>query len=175
MLVWSPGARQPTTWAPCPAPSNSPAERRRRRLEIPILDDTAAEPTTETLDVVLSSPQNDASLVGVSVATVAIAPSDRNDFALGRSKGRKNGSVELSVEIPGPGELLATGKKLEPASATASASGVVELVLKPSKKTMKKLRKGKKVKAAVDVVFTPTGGTSATKTADVVLRMKRRV
>ena len=146
-----------------------------KTIEVPILDDKAAEPMTETLEVVLSSPQNDASLIGVTVATVAIAPSDRNDFAPGGSEGRKNGSVELSVEIPGPGELLATGKKLEPASATASASGVVELVLKPSKKTMKKLRKGKRVKAALDVVYTPTGGTSATKTADVVFRMKRRV
>lgn len=143
-----------------------------RTLEVPIADDPAAERAPETLGVVLSSPRDDAALGGASTATVAIAPSDRNDFVLGKSQGRRNGSVELSVKVPGPGELRATGKKIERAQATARARGKVELVVKPSKQAMKQLRKGKKVKAKADVTFTPTGGTAATKSVKVVLKRK---
>lgn len=145
-----------------------------KTVQIPIADDTRAEPAAETIEVALSSPQNDALLAGASSATVSIPASDRNDFTVGKAKRRRGGSVELSVKVPGPGELRAAGKKVEPARASAKASGEVVLLVDPSKKAKKKLKKGRKVKAKIEITFTPTGGEAATRTADVVLKPKRR-
>jgi hypothetical protein len=100
-----------------------------------------------------------------------------NAFTFGKQKNRADGSVDLTVVVPGPG--LLTASDASNASATAAAkkkrkkrkpalvkrarkratkAGKVTIHLKPTKAAKRKLRHRRSLKAKVKITFTPTGG-----------------
>jgi hypothetical protein len=116
-----------------------------------------------------------------------------NSFSFGKATSRRDGSVDLVVNVPGPGTLSATGVRvgtvqaarrkkrkrkraspIRPAHATATAAGPVTLHLKPTAAARKLFAKHKKVLVVVTVGYVPTGGSRATQTRLVTLAKKRR-
>ena len=96
---------------------------------------------------------------------------------------KKRGTAVMSVEVPGPGELVLSGKgiKGEPGAARVraaarpvDAAGTVELTVKPDAKTKKKLKKKGKAKVTANVTFTPTGGDPSTETKKLKLKLKKK-
>lgn len=109
-----------------------------------------------------------------------------NTFALpAKSKVKvnsKNATATLSLKLPGAGRVkVASARKgvLKSSSKSVGASGKVTVKLKPSKKTLKKLRKQLKTKKVastkvkVKVTYTPTGGKARTVTKTYVLKLKK--
>jgi hypothetical protein len=93
-----------------------------------------------------------------------------NQFSFGKLKlNRHKGTAKLNVEVPGPGELVVSGKKLKPAATVATAAGELSLVIKAKGKAAKKRRERGKVKLKANVTYTPTGGTPSTQQEPVKL------
>jgi hypothetical protein len=115
-------------------------------------------------------------------AEVATVPS--NADTLGKVKLNKhNGTATLSVNVPGPGTLLLTGKNVKAqrsaraamASKTVTAAGKVKLLVKAKGKAKTRLNKTGKAKVKVKVTYTPTGdlpGIPNTQTKRVKLIKK---
>ena len=104
----------------------------------------------------------------VAGGTIAIAAS--NDFHLGKVKRRKRkGTAVIVVEVPGPGTLTLSGKGVKKGRATAGGAGSVALAVKPSRGTLRKLKRRHKARVTVAVTFSPTGGTPATQPETIVL------
>jgi hypothetical protein len=114
------------------------------------------------------------------VAGGVVPPS--NAFGFGKQTNRADGSVDLTVVVPGPGivkvgdasnaSVSAAAKKkrkkkrrkpalVKPAKATAKKAGRVKIHLKPTKTAKRRLRRKRSLKAKVKVTFTPTGGKGA--------------
>lgn len=108
----------------------------------------------------------------VSDPTTIAEPS--NVFSLGKAKSRRGGRVNLAVEVPGPGKLSADDAKaanlFKRTQATTAAKGMVKLRLRPTRRAARKLAKGRSLRAKVEVGFTPTGGSAASRTKKVRLR-----
>jgi hypothetical protein len=95
--------------------------------------------------------------------------------ASGVSRNRKKGNATLSFDLPNPGTLVGAGNGAKTASAGAHSSktvgaGAATLLVKAKGKKAKKLRENGKVKLAVNVTYTPTGGEASTTTVKVKLR-----
>jgi hypothetical protein len=97
-------------------------------------------------------------------ATVALQPS--NTFSLGKLKRNpRNGTATLTVDVPGPGTLSLTGKRVKTqrpareatASRAVAAAGMVKLVIKARGKAKRKLNRSGKAKVTAIVTYTPTG------------------
>ncbi|HEY1284501.1 MAG TPA: PKD domain-containing protein [Solirubrobacterales bacterium] len=111
---------------------------------------------------------------GTASASGSIAITASNDFRLGKLKrNKRKGLATLTVEVPGPGTLVLTGPGAKRARKVAKAAGAVALPVKPNKGSLKKLRRGRKVRVRVTVEFSPTGGSPARRRKLVVLVMKR--
>jgi streptogramin lyase len=133
----------------------------------------------DTLWVTLDVPgdaTNDAvaRVTGVSPEQPANGPPP-NDFEFGKvKKNKKKGTATVTVIVPGPGDLdLAKTKKVKGAEETAAAAGEVKLGVKPKGKAKQKLQPEGKAKVAIEVTFTPTGGTPNTEAKKLKL-VKRR-
>ena len=76
--------------------------------------------------------------------------------------------------MPGPGKLSADDAKaanlFKRTQATTAAKGTVKLRLRPTRRAARKLAKGRSLRAKVEVGFTPTGGSAASRTKKVRLR-----
>jgi streptogramin lyase len=98
-----------------------------------------------------------------------------NDFEFGKvKKNKKKGTATLTVIVPGPGDVeLAKTKKVKGDKESAAAGGEVKLEIKPKGKAKQKLQPEGKAKVAVEVTFTPTGGTPNTEAKKLKL-VKRR-
>jgi subtilisin-like proprotein convertase family protein len=181
-----PGSADATDYTAPPAKLTFARGESLKTISVPIKSDGSAEPL-ESFKVRLSNPQDDARLTSVKDAEIQIAASSgspgsggpgggsgdpSNEFSFGKAEKQKNGSAILPVIVPGPGELAAADKAIKPATAQATEAGTVDLLLKPAKKAKKKLKKGKKVKAGVEVTFTPSGGDAAVQDANVTLKKK---
>jgi hypothetical protein len=119
-------------------------------------------------------------------------PSNLFNAPNGGKANLKKGTLKLKVELPGAGVLEADDASgnarlpalfkqkdlLKPAKAEAKAAGKTKITLKPSRKGLKKLKKGAKgkktgkLKVPTDLTFTPTGGTSHTETKTYKLKLK---
>ena len=147
-----------------------------KTIDIPIVADNEGEPA-ERFQVALSDATGDAALAqGGSIANVTIARSEPdNRFTLGQAIKKRNGSAEIPVTVPGPGQLTSddAGAKdqLKTVSTAASAAGTIILKVKPSKSTKRKLRRGKKVKLTAKITFTPTGGSA--NSAETPVKLKK--
>ena len=94
----------------------------------------------------------------------------RNYFTIGKlRKNRKRGTATLSVTIPEPGTIVASGKGIRKATARAAKAGVVKVLLKASGKGLKKLNKNGKLKTKLKVAYTPDGGDLNVKRLKMVL------
>jgi hypothetical protein len=121
-----------------------------------------------------------ASTDSVSIlSTSPIPPPPSNAFAMGKPVlNKKKGTAKLPVTVPGAGTLTiadakAKGKKrIKAKTVKAVAAGSVNLPVKPTKSARNTLREKGKLSLRVAVTFTPTGGTAATQTRKVVLKLK---
>jgi hypothetical protein len=103
-----------------------------------------------------------------SLGVDVLAPS--NKFGFGRFKAnRRKGTGKLPVKVPGPGNLVLRGKGLKRVSKKAQAPGSVKLTVKPVGGTARKLEEREKLKVTAKVTFTPTAGTSRTKSRKLTL------
>ena len=103
-----------------------------------------------------------------------------SQFGLSKPKlNKKRGTATLTVEVPNPGKLTASGKGVKSASVGAAviskkvgAAGKVKLVIKAKGKQKKKLKQNGKVGVKPKITFTPTGGEPATRTQKLSLKRK---
>ncbi len=90
----------------------------------------------------------------------------------------KKGTATLTVNVPNPGELTASGRGAKVARASgavtskAVSAGNVQLRIKAKGKKKRKLNKTGKVKLKVAVTYTPTGGDPNTQSRK--LKLKKR-
>jgi hypothetical protein len=124
--------------------------------------------------------------VTLTYTTTAAAAPVSNVFEFGKLK-YGNGSATLKVRVPGPGELsaeddatsrkasVAAGKKalIKKVKVTVAKAGTVTIKIKPTSAGKAMLKKKGKVRVKVKVAFAPTGGTPASKTIKVTLKLKR--
>ena len=99
------------------------------------------------------------------------ARSISNKFTIGPAK-PQGSAIALRVTLPGPGEVIASGKDLEGANVSSLAPGAVSLTLKLSPAGQKALKKAKghKLKVKVKVTYTPTAATPGSATTTVVFK-----
>ena len=96
-----------------------------------------------------------------------------NEFEIGAATpNKKKGTAELTIEVPGPGEVELGGPKVRRATAHADEAGEVTLRVKAAGKARKKLRKKGKAKVTVEVTFTPDGGVPNTQSESLKLVRK---
>jgi hypothetical protein len=103
-----------------------------------------------------------------------------------KKKAKKRGRVKLTLNAPNPGTLVAGDKKDKGVVAVAaakkptlvksqrlqvSAAGPLSVLLKPTKAAKAALAAGRKPKAKLKLVFTPTGGSSYTQLLQVKLKL----
>jgi hypothetical protein len=99
-------------------------------------------------------------------------------FSFGQTtRSKKKGTATITVDVPNPGDLAASGKGVKAAgvattSKAVSGPGTTTLLIKAKGKKKKKLNGSGKVKLGVDVTFTPTGGTASTASTTVKLKKK---
>jgi hypothetical protein len=99
-----------------------------------------------------------------------------------KPKPKPDGTVIVTVPLPNPGFLRIGGSAttsgahsaaakalVKPLTMTVSAPGDIILRLKPTKATLKRLRKSGNAKGKVTITFTPTGGTPTSQTVKVKL------
>jgi hypothetical protein len=140
---------------------------------------------TVTLEATVtdSSGQTTTSTITVPVKAAVVPPPvekpvekatpPSNAITLGKVKQlAKKGIATLAVEVPGPGELVASGPKVKAVTLDPSAAGEESVTVKPTGKALTALKKRGKATVKVKLVFTPTGGTSSTTMATVVLIKK---
>ena len=118
---------------------------------------------------------------GIKAPVVAPAPS--NVFKLPKASAySRAAAVKLKIQLPGAGRLTVGPSKrgtLKTVTKKVGTSGKAAVWVKPSRSTIKKLKKELKKKGAastkirVKATFTPTGGKPRTITKVYVFKMKR--
>jgi hypothetical protein len=101
-------------------------------------------------------------------ATAIVVPT--NSFSVGRvTRNRKKGTAKVTVEVPNPGTLAASGKGVKggaagtSAVATVPAPGAAKLLIRAKGKRKRTLNKVGKVMLKTRITFTPTGGDPSTQ------------
>jgi hypothetical protein len=98
-----------------------------------------------------------------------------NAFSLGAlQRNKKKGTGMLVVNVSGPGEVGVGGKGVKAAGTPASGAGSVFVPIRAKGKLKGKLEAAGKVRLAVTVSFTPTGGDLAKVSDKVKLRKRVR-
>lgn len=100
-----------------------------------------------------------------------------NTFALGAiTRNKKKGTATITVNVPNPGELIASGNGVKAASAGRAVisksvgAGQAQLLIKAKRKKKAKLNETGKVKLSVAITYTPTGGSPNTQSVKVKLK-----
>ena len=107
----------------------------------------------------------------VNVSAV-VSPS--SVIILGNTKfNKKRGTATLVVNVPNPGQLVASGKGVRSAPLTVGTPDVEQLVIRAKGKAKKKLNSKGKAKLTVDLTFTPDGGFA--NTTQVELKLKKKL
>lgn len=121
--------------------------------------------------VVVAGPYLYACVDAVSIASTPLPPlPPSNLISLGKPKfNMRNGTAKLPVTIPGAGALSLTGKGVVKQNKTATAAGMVKLLVKSKGKKKKALNQTGKAKVKVKITFTPTGGTANSASRKLVL------
>ena len=109
---------------------------------------------------------------------VFVKPS--NAFTLGEiTRNKRKGTATLTVNVPNPGDLTASGKGVTASGASGAviskaviAPGAAQLLIKAKGKKKRKLNDTGKVKLNVAITFTPTGGDPSTQSLKVKLKKK---
>jgi hypothetical protein len=109
-----------------------------------------------------------------SQAAAASPATPTNAISVSRATAdRKRGTSTLIVTVPGPGHLALSGKEVLATSLDTAAAGTVELTIRPKARQRRTLRRRGKLRVAVKVTFTPTGGAPASTWHSVLLRAKK--
>jgi hypothetical protein len=102
-----------------------------------------------------------------------------------KARAKKGGKVRVSLEAPNAGSLVAGDKKdasvkaisaakkpklLKRTTAQAAAAGPLGIVVKASKAARALLVDGRRPKAKLKLIFTPTGGSASTQVVKVKLK-----
>jgi hypothetical protein len=96
-----------------------------------------------------------------------------NEFTrAGTRRNKKRGIAILTLRVPNPGELVASGKGVKRVSKTVAGPGDVTLKIAAKGKKRRKLNDTGKAKVSPTLTFTPTGGVPSTQTAKVKLRQR---
>jgi hypothetical protein len=118
-------------------------------------------------------------LDAVSITSAPLPPPPPPSNLISRGKlvlNKERGTARLAINVPGPGTLTAVAKgkgkakRLRNANLTVTAAGTVKVPLNPNGVGKKVLNDKGKLKARVDVTFTPTGGVANTQTYKVTLK-----
>jgi hypothetical protein len=100
--------------------------------------------------------------------TAVLVPT--NTFTLGAvTRRKKKGTATISVDVPNPGQLVASGKGVAGAVA-AAGPGPVQLPIRAKGSKKRKLNRTGKVRVAPSVTFTPTGGDPGTQATTLKLK-----
>jgi hypothetical protein len=117
--------------------------------------------------------------VGLMITGAPPASAPSNAFTLGAiTRNTKKGTAKITVNVPNPGELTATGNGVKAASvgrAVISKSvggGPAQLLIKANGKKKKTLNEVGKVKLNVAITYAPTGGNPSTQSVKVKLKKK---
>jgi hypothetical protein len=100
-----------------------------------------------------------------------------NAFAFGRPiVNKKLGTAKLPVALPGPGsvqllDVKKTKKEVKAKLVQVSAGGTLQLPIEPTKSGREVLLAEGKLPVKVAVTFTPTGGSAARQTRNLVLKL----
>jgi PKD repeat protein len=106
-----------------------------------------------------------------STATLTIVA--RNDFQIGRFRvNRRKGTGRLGVVVPEPGRLVLSGRGIRKTSV-AVQPGSASLKVAPTRKGSRKLAKSGKLRARLEVAYSPAGGSTNVKQKNVKLVLKR--
>ncbi|HEY7256400.1 MAG TPA: choice-of-anchor Q domain-containing protein [Solirubrobacterales bacterium] len=101
----------------------------------------------------------------------AIGPA--NSFSFGKlRRNKRRGTAKLDVEIPGPGSLALSGRKVKRAAVEAGRAGAFSLSIVPKRNLARALRSKRSAKTSIEVAFTPTGGSAATRARRIRLIRK---
>jgi hypothetical protein len=79
-------------------------------------------------------------------------------------------SAKIRVKVSGPGVVTASGKYLQTTKATAKSAGRFWLPLKLTSAGIAVLQKERTLKVKITFVFTPTGGTPASKRKSIAFK-----
>jgi hypothetical protein len=114
------------------------------------------------------------------VVNVSALVEPSHAFTIGSvERNRKKGTATVRVSVPGPGSLTLSGNGVRAqqasrrgplAAKTVSAAGTVKLLVKAKGRKRRQLDRTGRLKVKVSIVYTPTGGSSATQTLKLKLR-----
>lgn len=97
-------------------------------------------------------------------------------FRVGKPRAnRRNGTVALPIEVPGPGRLSAKGQRagvLKKAALRVAGAGSATLHLELASRALVKLRRAHKLRLRVGVTYAPAGGAAQTATLPVVFKIR---
>lgn len=129
---------------------------------------------------------------GVDAISITGAPP--SSFSVGKARAnRRNGTVALSVQIPGAGQLAAKDKgakpaarlsdlakngksraQIKPVNVKVAAAGTKTIHLKPTASARATLKQKHRLRVKVSVTYTPTGGSPQVATVPVVFKLDAR-
>jgi hypothetical protein len=99
-----------------------------------------------------------------------------NTFSVAKTKrNKKKGTATLTLNLPNPGDLTASGGAKVAGGATSSKAfpaGLAKVVIRAKGKKKATLNETGKVKVRPKITYTPTGGDPGTQTLKVKLRKK---
>jgi hypothetical protein len=107
----------------------------------------------------------------------ALQPSNTFTVA-GIRRNKKKGNATITLNLPNPGELIASGNGAKVASAGGAVisksvgKGQAQLLIKAKGKKRKKLNRKGKTKLSLAITYTPTGGRAATQSTKVKLKKR---
>jgi hypothetical protein len=115
--------------------------------------------------------------VGGARLDVSAVVEPTNTFTiLGTTRNKKKGTATLTVDVPNPGELTASGNGVKAASTAVTSKSVgpgsAQLLIKAKGKKRKKLNRTGNVKLAPSITYAPTGGSSTTQSTQLKLKKK---
>jgi hypothetical protein len=106
-----------------------------------------------------------------ATSTGTILVKARNHFTIGKLKrNRKRGTATLTIAIPEPGTIVASGKGIKKATVRAAKAGAVKVPLKAVGKSLKRLKAKGKLKAKLKIAYSPVGGDTSTQRHGVTLQ-----
>lgn len=108
-----------------------------------------------------------------ATSTGTILVKARNNFTIGKLKrNRRKGTATLTIAIPEPGTIVASGKGVKKATVRAAKGGAVKVPLKAVGGSLKRLKAKGRLKAKLRIAYSPVGGDTSIQRHSVTLQKK---
>jgi hypothetical protein len=134
---------------------------------IPARQGNLADGQAEAFDLSVPSDRLNVTAVFTPTNTFSVAKTTRN---------RKKGTATLTLDVPNPGELIASGKGVKTSVGAGAAksvpSGTVKLVVRAKGKKRQTLNETGTVAVKSRITYTPTGGDPGSRSLKLKLRKK---